>query len=151
MKSLQNRIAARYAVDSSTGCWNWTGNLSGRGYPRIQVNGTPRGAHRISMELAGNPVPSGMVADHICRNRICINPDHLRAVTPLQNTLENSLAPTAINKRKTHCVNGHELTPDNIIWQRKTRRHCRKCMNIENARHKRKAAAIRSATLGGKA
>jgi HNH endonuclease len=84
-KRVQRKISA-----SSTGCWNWTGAVDRWGYGRISVQtSTGRrmtGAHRAAwLALVGN-IPSGLQIDHLCRNRVCANPEHLELVTPQVNT-----------------------------------------------------------------
>lgn len=90
------------AVEPVTGCWLWT-RYKSSGYGRLNVGGVPKLAHRVSYELFRGPIQPGLVLDHLCRNRACVNPDHLRAVTLTVNALENSNCPTAINASKTAC------------------------------------------------
>lgn len=75
-------------VDKSGDCWIWTAHTS-NGYGRTQarVDGVQSAflAHRVSYHLAGNVIPKGMHVDHICHNRSCVKPTHLRAVTNKQN------------------------------------------------------------------
>lgn len=97
-------------------CWNWIGSMSKGGYGRIRLPGLyDVYAHRVAFVLKNGYVSSDMVVDHKCRNRRCVNPDHLREVTHRVNSLENSVSVPSYNFKKTHCVNGHEFTPDNII------------------------------------
>jgi len=85
--STEERFWSR--VDKSGGeCWNWTGGLK-NGYG--QFNGYQDGArrnlkaHRVSFELANGPIPTGLEIDHICHNRACVSPTHLRLATHKQN------------------------------------------------------------------
>ena len=83
-------------VDKSGNCWLWTAGKNKDGYGQIgRGNGTQGnmlGAHRVSYEMENGPIPAGMVIDHICHQRSCVRPSHLRAVTQKQN-MENRRGP----------------------------------------------------------
>jgi hypothetical protein len=113
-------------------CWIWTASLT-RGYGTIQINGKYKYAHRLAFEWAGGAIPHGLQIDHLCRNRACVNPGHLEPVTSRENTLRGSGIP-AENKRKTHCVNGHEFTPENTVSYVAGIRQCRECFRIRSRR-----------------
>lgn len=72
-------------VQMGEGCWEWTGYKYPNGYGTVRVCGKSRRAHTISYEMVNGPVPEGLILDHICRNRACVRPDHLRPVTSKQN------------------------------------------------------------------
>jgi len=96
-------------VDS---CWFWTGPMwGGSGEDGQSYGRTSRGryAHRFSYEMAKGPIPAGMELDHLCRNRLCVNPDHLEPVTHRENILRGE-HPTARAFRSGLCRNGHPLT-----------------------------------------
>lgn len=80
---LEQRFWAK--VHKTPGCWEWTAATNSNGYGHIYVEGRVKAAHRISWEWANGPVPDGMVIDHRCSNPLCVNPEHLRAVTQGQN------------------------------------------------------------------
>ena len=77
-------MAARATVTES-GCWVWPGRLTPDGYGQCRYIGKSMLAHRLSYELHVGPIPAGLTIDHLCRNRCCVNPDHLELVTHKQN------------------------------------------------------------------
>lgn len=87
-------------------------------------------AHRLSYEHFVGPILDGLTIDHLCRDRACVNPAHLEAVTISINVLRG-FNPMAINARKTHCPLGHFYAgPHGRIVHRpngKTYRRCREC------------------------
>lgn len=84
-------------VDQTPTCWIWTDYLNADGYGRLLVGERKVMAHRYSWELAGNAVPDGMMLDHTCHNRGCVNPMHLRVVTQYEN-MQNLLGAQSRNR-----------------------------------------------------
>jgi len=80
----QKRFDDKWTIDPS-GCWLWTGGKIGQGYGEIVVRKKTWMAHRLSWELLVGPIPTGLVIDHLCRVRNCINPEHLEPVTDQVN------------------------------------------------------------------
>lgn len=120
-----------------TPCILFEGLISEQGYGRIYIgNGRSRNAHRVLWERTNGPVPEGRQLDHLCRNRACINLQHLELVTPKENTLRG-IGPTAKNARKLFCYRGHSFTPDNTRIKNGTR-ICRICKKIYEDRYKAK-------------
>lgn len=112
-------------------CWLWTGTVSRKGYGHHGWEGATRITHRIAYQLVVGPIPEGLELDHLCRNRACCNPDHLEAVTHAINALRG-ISANAINARKTHCLRGHEFTPENTRID-SFGRHCRACRRVRDA------------------
>lgn len=118
-------------------CWVWLGSLNHAGYGRIMVNGKRQMVHCYSYEtLMGKSIPSGLVIDHLCRNRRCINPSHLEPKTRKENILApGSLSSVAIikfQKTKTHCPSGHKYTTENTYLNKRGHRHCKVCTRAQS-------------------
>lgn len=134
-RTLRERFDEKWIPEPNTGCWLWMGPTAGRGYASTYVEGQRWGskAHRVAWELYRGPIPEGLVIDHICRQKMCVNPDHLRPVTQYVNSTENTINKIALNSKKTHCPRGHEYTPDNTYRMRKNNgRVCRACQRMLN-------------------
>lgn len=106
---LLKRISSRVRVVDG-GCHEWVGSIrpSGKGgkyaYGQIWWEGKSWLAHRWVWIRANGPVPDGLELDHICRNKLCVNVEHLRAVTHGVNCMNRAASD------KTHCKCGDELT-----------------------------------------
>lgn len=117
---------------NENGCWNWIGNCNQTGYGRVRYLGPKVLVHRLMYAwITGNSLSKIIhkdipILDHICNNKRCCNPSHLRLTTHKANMLRG-VGPSAINSRKTHCKNGHLLpTFRNVSG----RRHCQICNTI---------------------
>lgn len=136
-ENLLARFLAK--VNKTNTCWLWTGSISQRGYGRVRRGGhvgriIP--AHRYAYALFIGPIPDGLVLDHICRIRHCVNPEHLQPVTDREN-VARGIGPTAVNARKTHCKRGHEFNADNTGARAGGRnRYCKACARLTNAKTK---------------
>lgn len=95
-------------VEKTDDCWNWTGCLFPRGYGCFSIGSQTVSAHRVSYELANGPIPMGLTIDHLCRNKRCVNLDHLEAVTLLVNVRR------ALPFKKKPANNGEKLTPEQV-------------------------------------
>lgn len=72
-------------VAKNAECWEWQGAPNGAGYGTFNSNGRRDMAHRWAWTLAGRSLTPGLELDHLCRNRICVRPDHLEEVTSAEN------------------------------------------------------------------
>lgn len=115
-------------VKKTRKCWIWRGAVKKNGYGVTSVRRKTMYAHRASLQLFGGGIPRGLVVDHLCRNRRCVNPKHLEAVTIRENLLRgNGWSGRAA--RKTHCIRGHILQGENLyeFALKAGRRKCKIC------------------------
>lgn len=135
------RMLDKFVIEPN-GCWIWTASVDTKGYGQINRGGRGSGnvrSHRAMYEAVRGPCPEGLVADHLCRNRRCINPDHLEFVSNRENILRGT-GFSARHVVKTHCPRGHEYTPENT-YTYKTMRQCRECgRQRDRERYARKKA-----------
>jgi hypothetical protein len=110
-------------------CWPWTGYINGDGYGQLCFKRKTITVQRVAYTLFWGEIPDGRTIDHMCRNRRCGNPYHLRALTNRQNVLAG-ICSAAQNARKTHCIRGHSLAGENLLVVRGTDRSCRACAKI---------------------
>jgi hypothetical protein len=137
----------RVAKNGPGGCWLWTGTELTNGYGKIATRRTPtasgtRLAHRVSWELARGLIDEDLVLDHLCRVKLCVNPDHLEPVV-LRENVRRGLHGVL----RTRCKYGHELTPENTQYDvRRNCRRCRTCAREWDRRAKAKRRALRAST-----
>lgn len=154
MKTLSfftiNKLPTKYAVkfiehvrvENPSGCWVWQGRIDRGGYGRCAHFRKETLAHRFAYAWLVGPIPRGRgknipVVDHICKNRKCCNPLHLRLVSNERNIL-NSESPAIVNRRKTHCVRGHVLPePRRVGKHGKLMRTCKVCKKIYDSKKRR--------------
>lgn len=136
--SLAERIEEGTVFDAN-GCRVWCGGAR-KGYGRIRYRGVKLSVHRVAWEMVNGAIPDGLVVDHTCRNRRCCRVEHLRVVTPRQNSLENSNSRQSTFARMTCCPKcGGELTPRRWAVNARECVPCRDAMSAE-AGHKYRAA-----------
>lgn len=124
-KTLEERFWSK--VKKTDGCWIWQGHVNKKThYGMIQVNHAPKLVHVISFEWSNGSIPEGMEIDHLCRNRICVNPDHLEAVKHRDNVLRGINA-CATNAKVTHCPQGHPYDLFNTYYRPDGGRDCKLC------------------------
>jgi hypothetical protein len=110
-------------------CHVWQGYKDKDGYGVLTFRRASRRAARVAMFLAGRPIPPGKLANHTCRNRACVNPQHIEPVTKRQNSLKDSTSVGYLNSQKTHCKKGH-------AYDRKygKQRYCSICESVKSKR-----------------
>jgi hypothetical protein len=131
---LRERFMARVDQRGPGDCWNWRGGIGLNGYGSMSLSETAKAyAHRVSYELFKGPIPETLTIDHLCRNRRCVNPAHLEAVTNAEN------ARRAVVKTHT-CPKGHPK--DGLVAGKRPRAYCKTCnRDRANAYHARRKAA----------
>ncbi len=114
-----------YVPEPNSGCWLWLGMVDECGYARVQYHGRLRGAHRAMYERERGPVPAGLVLDHLCRVRSCVNPAHMEPVTNGENLRRGNWP---WNSRRTACRrHGHAFDERNTRITPEGHRSCRAC------------------------
>jgi len=101
-------------------CWIWRGAVGERGYGKVTVNYRSWLVHRYVYTQLVNAIPDDLTIDHLCGNKLCVNPKHLEAVTLQENILR-------YKQSITHCKNGHPLFGDNLYVDSRNRRECKTC------------------------
>jgi hypothetical protein len=108
--------------NKSSGCLEWISSLTVTGYARFQSGQ----GHRAMYELCYGLIPRGLVIDHVCSNKKCVNPFHLEAVTQQENVIRGYHR----RIRKTECVRGHYFDEQNTYVFKDGRRMCKQCRSI---------------------
>lgn len=122
----EHRLATK--TERQGDCLVWTGTVLQNGYGTMRVHYRREYVHRISYELAKGPIPTGLHIDHLCRNTRCVEPSHLEAVTPGENT--RRAAPyrkPVVHVKPERCSKGHEMTEENTYRPERGWK-CRTCM-----------------------
>ncbi len=147
VSACHEKFLSRIRVNQLSGCWNWVGSINVYGYGMLYLkSGKPKHvgvyAHRFSYDLFNGPIIKDLVVDHICRNRACVNPEHIRSVTRTINTIENSEGASAKNKIKRACIRGHEFNEQNTYrYISKKGYACRSCIACRVFLNKNRVAA----------
>ena len=145
MFTREQVVAAFWSkVEKTPTCWLWRGSKNENGYGQVwrgfmEKKRTMEAAHRLAYRILIGEIPKGLEIDHLCKVRLCVNPEHLEPVTHREN-LRRGDTLSGVNSRKTHCKNGHMLSRDNLLGSERYRKHkgrcCKTCHRIrQNARY----------------
>jgi hypothetical protein len=122
-------------VSKTDYCWNWTGSVHSTGYGRLRLCNKLTFAHRAAWILMRGPLKDGETIDHLCHNKLCVNPDHLEPVSRGENARRYMLS-------RTHCAKGHPFNEENTAINHNGHRRCRECGRAYSRKYE---AAKRSA------
>lgn len=144
-RDMMAKILSR-SVKSPNGCILWTGaslkkKIGNYGFIYVEYEKRNRLVHRVSYQISKGRIPKELVIDHRCNQPLCVNPKHLKAVTPRENILRGT-SPWAINARKTHCPQGHPYLGKNLILRRYSGKLGRWCKSCQDANIKRQTLKI---------
>lgn len=130
---VKERVLTRIR-HADNGCIETTYSTGSHGYG--QIGWTEGGrchmklTHRVAWTIANGEIPPGMTIDHLCRNRKCLNVEHLRLLTNAENASDNGF------RSRTHCPAGHEYAGLNLYVTPKGERRCRACAKEHKARRR---------------
>jgi hypothetical protein len=137
------RFWSRVAIASADECWEWQRGKVG-GYGTINWMGRDARAPRVAYTLAVGPIPAGLHILHSCDNTGCVNPAHLRADTPSENSKDIVRHGYHHFATRTHCPVGHPYSEQNTrTWGGK--RYCLTCRHAKgriNAKRYRDAKRL---------
>ncbi|TRZ69451.1 MAG: HNH endonuclease [Nitrosopumilaceae archaeon] len=128
MKSISEHVERFWSkVNITPSCWTWKASHR-HGYSQFSIGNKHIDGHIFSYELFEGKIPKGLVIDHLCRNKGCVNPAHLQ-LTTIQNNVLRGISVPAINARKLLCNEGHSLHPRKESSRPQGRRYCKICHN----------------------
>ena len=146
MLELKPKIPQKYInrfwtyVDKTDDCWHWLGSQNNVwGYGQFGIQGKTWRAHRLAYLLETGDLPN--ILDHLCRNRLCVNPAHLESVTQKENVMRG-LGITSKNSKKVNCWRGHPLSGGNLYITPMGHRNCKLCRNLSVIRYRDKQRSI---------
>lgn len=123
-KGLKKRFYKDKFIIKDNGCWEWTANIApSTGYGLIMTDSQGSiGAHRASYIIHKGPIPEGYHIHHVCKNKKCVNPEHLEAMESFEHlSLESK------SRAKEYCGKGHKMEGENIYYKPNGKRECRQC------------------------
>lgn len=124
-RSEYTRFVGKISINPESLCWIWGASRFDNGYGAFWSNGRTTQAHRWSYEFFVGAIPKEKEIDHLCRNRACVNPDHLEAVVHRVNVARGNQG--LIQRNREQCPDGHPYSIANTWQDRRGHRHCRAC------------------------
>lgn len=158
VKSIRAKCQPTGYVIQENGCWEWVGAVNPQtGYGQTWEDGVCLTPHRMMYQRTKGVIPEGLEIDHLCRNRLCCNPDHLEAVTARVN-IARSNAPNAVAGRTGICKRWHPFDEKNTYTRPNGMRMCRTCQltptlrarKVEKQRERRRLAREAGYSCRGK-
>lgn len=122
-------------VEKTDHCWIWAAHKSRIGYGQFWFSNTNMSAHRFIWIAENGPIPSGLIIDHLCRNRGCVRTEHMELVTAKENTYRGN-GPAGINHRVIECPLGHPYEGRNLTFTKQGTRVCMACRRIYNRKRR---------------
>lgn len=107
-------------------CIIWHKSFGTSGYGQVWHDGKLKRAHRVEWEKVNGKIPDGKVLDHLCRNKKCVNVEHLEIVTQSVNILRGLHS----IDNKSHCPKGHPFIKENIMTRKNGHRECAECNRV---------------------
>ena len=141
-RPISDRLNDLSIYEPNSGCRLYLGVLDHGGYGLMTNSGKTEMAHRAAYRDAVGFLDASLELDHLCRNRACINEQHLEPV-PHQTNCARGMSPAAIVVRTQMCTNGHPRTNDNVYTIRNGRKRCRSCQQEASIRYRRRMASRR--------
>jgi len=124
-------------VEITPNCWNWKGYIGNNGYGMFRTGLNKVMSHRFIYEIMTEHIIDSLDLDHLCRNRSCVNPNHLQQVTRRENCLRGLTGKHDNHKHKSFCPQGHPYSGKNLYVDNLGRVVCRECRKqIDNKRYK---------------
>ena len=102
-------------IDYVEHCWIWLGAVTNAGYGVFNFYEKTELVHRVSYKIHKGEIGEGLVIDHLCKQKLCVNPDHLEAVTQKVNWYRTDAPKKFIRELTNFCSRGHEYTPENTL------------------------------------
>lgn len=126
VEEIPSDLSDRYPTCPPTSCWTHSVKPDKRGYRGIRVLRRYCRLHRVVYKHFRGLISSGLVLDHLCRNRGCCNPDHLEPITVKENTLRG-VSPPARCIASGFCKYGHPFSGANLWVRANGMRGCAAC------------------------